>query len=235
MLNTPKHALLKSGIAASVLLMSTPLAESAPLPRKMTRQIEFFETITSSMLVDSPNFLVYSGSPARGLYLDEYGLLVTFDASLVQNQEDLKDWWKNWSDGIRIEKQDGKWIVYTDEHDHDDDRDEDGDREAERRARKEALKNYEKWQDEKEVIHHQLYEAGKNELILHLLDYGDTVRQLKDDQWVTLVAYLTRADYFEEQDLNQLVVKARMSDLRAYADGHITEEQAKSKIIVEEY
>ncbi len=47
-------------------------------------------------------------------------------------------------------------------------------------------------------------------------------------------ASLRRAVYFKDKDLRRLVVRAKMSDLRAYADGKINEETAKQRIEIKE-
>jgi hypothetical protein len=184
---------------------------------KMDRQIRLMERILDDMLVESPNWLVRSSHEARGSYDDGEGVLFTFDADLVHSGYGKKFWkWNWWGDDIRIE-------IDDDDYD-DDDRDRRRDRREERKRMEErSLRKQER-----------LYNRGKTEIVETLLDFGDALTVLGDDEWVTVEVYLDDADYFYEKDLRRLTVKAKMADLRAYAEEKLSEEDAVKRIQIEE-
>jgi hypothetical protein len=68
-----------------------------------------------------------------------------------------------------------------------------------------------------------------------LLDYGDTITSLDDSQWVAVVAQLIESDYFEANKISHLILKAKISDLRAYAADKINEKEMITRIVEEEY
>ena len=68
-----------------------------------------------------------------------------------------------------------------------------------------------------------------------LLDYGETLTPLRDDQWVAVAAFLSRNKFFETSGISRLLIKARMSDLRDHGKGRITESEMRSRVVVEEY
>ena len=67
------------------------------------------------------------------------------------------------------------------------------------------------------------------------VDYGETMSSLDDGQWLLIAAHLKGADYFKEMEISRLVLKAKMRDLREFAQGKISESTAASRVIVEEY
>lgn len=100
----------------------------------------------------------------------------------------------------------------------DDDDDDDYDRERSKVNRRQGRK----------------YERGKDELIETLLDFSEVLTTLEDNEWVEINVKLRDARYFREQDLRRLKMKARVSDLRAYNDGRLSEDEATDKIVIEE-
>jgi hypothetical protein len=80
-----------------------------------------------------------------------------------------------------------------------------------------------------------LYKRGKEELVQALFDYGATLTALRDDQSVAIAAFLRDSDYFRENKLSRLILKARMRDLREYSAGRISDGEMRSRMTVEEY
>jgi hypothetical protein len=80
-----------------------------------------------------------------------------------------------------------------------------------------------------------LYEAGKEEMIELIVDYAEVMSRLKDDQWVMLAAFLQNHEFFENNDLSRLTVKARMGDLRAYGAGDIDHDTMLGRLVIQEY
>ena len=216
------------------------------------------ERALDEMLIDSPNFFVSGRGNSRGLYIESIGALFTFEATLVNKDWDF-DWSKFQEKGYHYEvEQDGdKITIYKDgkkltedykgkdreapeapEAPEADEGDEGGDShgdagedaadaEAEARARR-AMRKRMAERDEK------IYARGKQEMIDFMLDFGDAIDGLRDDQMIVFVAYLRDHEFFEKNDLSHFVVRAKVGDLRAYAAGSLTEQAVVAKITQEE-
>jgi hypothetical protein len=172
------------------------------------------------MLLDSPNLLIFGRDVTRGLYIDGYGAVFSFDASLVEKGK--HDW--HWGDlPFRIEEtEDGKRVIIVDRDVDPDDIDVD------------ELEELEKLSHGSDV-EEELYKAGKAEIVETLLDYGDTMTSLSDGEHVAIAAYLRDAKYFTRQEISRLVLTAKIEDLRAYTAGDLSEQQMVERIEVEEY
>ena len=80
-----------------------------------------------------------------------------------------------------------------------------------------------------------LYDRGKKEVLEVLMEYGETLTGLGDDQWIAIVGFLKDSKYFTESKISRLVMKAKMRDLRAYSAGQLTEQAMIAKVVQEEY
>jgi hypothetical protein len=191
-----------------------------PPPAKMDKQIDVLEKIIDQVLIDSPNFFVSGRGNTRGLYVKEFGVIFTFDASLVEKD---KDWNFDFDGGFEVKEIDGKKVIVIDDEEVE---------EAEEAAREAAReRNSSKGSSAQE----RLYKRGKAELVDTLLDYGDTLASLEKGKWVAVVAFLHDARYFAEQDMSKLTLKARIDDLRLYAADKLTEEEMVKRIVEAEY
>jgi hypothetical protein len=211
-------------LALALLVLAGSAAAVVPSEtRKLNREITVVEKVMDDMLLDSKNLLVFSTDHnAHGLYLDEYGVVFSFNASLVDRPENMN----NYSfGGYRIEDKGDKIVVYKDKA------------METNRARAGSADSAEgkarRAEDTARLA--GLYAAGKREIADILLDYGPTLTSLRDDQWVAVGAFLKGSDFFQDRHISRLVVKARMSDLRAMAAGRITRDVAATKILEEEY
>ena len=206
------------------MLSGTATADDS---RKQDRQIDVFERIVDDMLVESPNWLVQGRHETRGRYRSGEGARFTFDASLV-----YRGWRSGWSGG-------GKWWRFWD-HDDDDviiiDRDdwEDLDDDELLSLRRDRRELREKHLDRVLRREERLYKRGKSEMVDVLADFGDLMTTLPDNESIELVAYLDDSEYFYEKDLRQLSLAAKMSDVRAYANGSIDDEEFMKRIVVDE-
>jgi hypothetical protein len=220
----------RAGAVAAALCFVAGQDASAVAPppsKKMARQIEVMEKILDQVLLDSPNFLIRGTPVARGVYIPTFGILFSFDASLTG-----EDWehLKNWSfPGFKIEEQDGKRVIIIPDEDVDieeirgpedepDESDEDGDPRDHRLRRQERT-----------------YGRGKTEIVDVLLDYGETLSTLEPNQWVAVMAHLTDEEFIDRARMSHLILKAKMSDLRAYTAGSLSEEEMIKRIVTEEY
>lgn len=225
-----------SGARAAVLALAAVMIAAAgaaaadpPGSPKLQRQIDVFEQILNQVLVDSPNFLVPGRNAARGLYLEEFGILFTFNASLV----DKKSWGEDWGWGnFKVQRDGDKIVIIT----GDDEDKQDAEKMKEHAEQlKQQAENWKQWMEQRREQDRELYEAGKVELIHMLMDYGSTMTQLEDDQWVAVAAFLGDRDFFEHEGISHLVLKAKMSDLRAHAADRLDDKGLESRIVVEEY
>jgi hypothetical protein len=198
--------------------------------RKMERQISAFERMVDEALVDSPNFLVPSRDEARGLYMDGYGLIVTFQSSLTGNNWNFNfsngKWWNHW-----MHDDDDNVIVINGDDFDDDDLDELEDLEH---LDKEDRATIKKLREKAAARQAKKYERGKTELIDVFLDHSELLSTLKDTDWLELQASLKDAEYFRKNDLHRLVLKAKMSDLRLYSENKISEDEMIKRIQTKE-
>jgi hypothetical protein len=189
--------------------------------RKMVRQIGVMESIVDQMLVDSPNLLIFGRDVTRGLYIDGFGAVFTFEASLVE--KDKHDWeWGNFP--FKIKEQDGKRVIIIE-----------GDEDLDEEKIAEKVEEAEKRDARRGSIQEELYKAGKAEIVETMIDYGETMSALKPGEHLAIAAYLRDASYFTQNKISRLVLKAKIDDLRAYSEGKISEEEMVKRIRTEEY
>ncbi len=248
-----KAAVLAAIVIAPVALVTITNAQNASTTsRRLTRELSIMEKVIDEMLLDSRNFLVYSTDDnTRGLYLEEFGVLFSFQASLVSRGGDFKFDWKDFN----IQEKDGVIVISPPEDDPDEKQDRKKDRERERDRNRNSSRNDDEdgddhdhdhdhadrftflkgWRERNSNVQQRLYTDGKAEVLDILLDYGDSMTSLRDTQWLGIAAFLKRSDFFIDKRISRLVIKAKMSDLRAYADHRIDREAMKKRVVVEEY
>lgn len=201
--------------AGAVALCSSPVSAQdggGATARKMARQIGVLEKILDQVLVDSPNFLVPGRNNTRGIYLEEFGALLTFEASLVD--KDHLDFDFNWPRDYRIEENEkGEKVIVIPKWGAEDEEERSSERSSEAR----------------------LYERGKVELRAALLDYADTLTGLGDGEWVAIAAYLKDSDFFIDERISRLVIKVRMRDVRAYNADKLDEKAVLARFVEDEY
>ncbi len=201
------------------------------VPRRLERKINVMEKVINEVLRESPFWLVGGGGDyTRSIYLEPYGVIFAFDATLVDRGFGGLGWstfdgieWLENLDDIRIEQDGDKVIVYRDP---DRRRDEDDDEEE---------LSIEELRQRREERASERYEEGKEELIDVLMDYGDTLTELQDDHYVTIAVYLDDEDFFEDEDISRLLLSAKIKDLRNLTDGRVSRDELREKITVVEY
>jgi hypothetical protein len=219
-------------LGAALLIAPHPaVAQDDAIPRRLERKVNVMEKVLNEVLRESPYWLVGGGSDyTRSVYLEEFGVVFSFDASLVNSDlngldinfdglsflKDLKD--------IRIEHDGDKVIVYRDSN-------KDGKKDGE----DEDGLTFEQLRDKRREREADRYEKGKNELVEALIDYGDTLTELRDDQFVAITAFLENIDILEEDNISHLIIKAKVSDLRMLSDSKITRDELLKRLSVKEY
>ena len=79
------------------------------------------------------------------------------------------------------------------------------------------------------------YKQFKDEMIEALMMTGDNFGgRLTDNQWVGISVSLEDSRYFKKNKLHQLDLKAKVSDLKAYANGTLNDDAMKGKIVITE-
>jgi len=237
-------------LAFACAAVATAGASDGKVTDKMKKQIRVMEGMLDSILLDSPNLLIAGSHVAHGLYLDEFGVILAFEASLTGGGFDFGrslEFLKN----IRVESDKDKTIIW-----HEGSDDEEAQKEIEEAKKdleeakkdlEEAKKQAEHAEQERRVYvlgrdaegkeagqsAQETYEKGKQELIDALIDYGETLTSLRDDQWVAIAAFLKDNQYFSDQKISRLVIKARIRDLRASTQ--MSRDAMLGRMVIEEY
>lgn len=202
----------------AVVSFNTVCADDPSASKKTMRQIGVMEKIIDQILIDSPNFLVSGGDNTRGLYIDQFGAVFGFEASLVSQWFDFGDIFSGLKDRISIDtNEDGDQVVTI------------------RKFGKDGKEEEVVIEKEKGRTEEEIYNDGKEEMVQTMLDYGETMSSLRDGQWVVIAAFLKGADYFKERQISRLILKAKIDDLRAYSAGRLSESAARSRVLIEEY
>ena len=199
-----------AGLAATVLP-----ARSGPTPERDDRRIRVMERIIDEALVDSPNWLVHGDHPTRGVYLSDFGAVFEVDLSTTS---------ENGSNSIYVGP--GKTVII----------DEKGNR---------LLRSKSGWQrffsgdDEKDLKKEtesasKLYEKGKDELAQLFLDNAEVLSVLPAGQSVVLAVTLDDSDLRTEKNITRLLLRVSSDDLKAYAEGRISESDFRGRIRFEE-
>jgi hypothetical protein len=232
----------RRAMAALVLAAATALALSegaragdSPISPRLKRQIAVMEEVIDEILLESPNLLIHGTEPTFGLYVEEFGALFSLEASLVE---------QNWAavsglaflDNLRIDTDGDRVILWRDD-DQDDEEDE-GEVIAE-------LQEGEDWEAERlsrlarrertRVRERRRYEHGKQELLDALIDYGETLTDLREDQWVAIAAFFQNSEFFRRNSISRLIMKVSVRDLRTHAADRLSREDLVARVLVEEY
>lgn len=225
--------------AAIIGLFTIPAAGDRPVAeKKKNREIGIMERTIDEVLVDSRNILVQSRSATEGFYVGGVGAVFTFSMDLVH-----PDWWfggvgnwfgRNWSGShVHVENEDDRIVIYK--RDGFDDEDEDDDADAPKKSKKGKARKISEDREDLKREARERYEKGRAEIVDALVDYGgETLASLPDDESVIIVARLSSNPYFADEGLRQLVVRARLGDLRAQADGRLSRDALTSRITIEE-
>jgi hypothetical protein len=206
--------------ALSALIAGAAPAAKGAGPQKLNRQIDVMARIIDKALIDSPNLLVSSDPNCTGFLLPDYGVIFTFEASLVRDLPDGDmfigpgsfEIHKSGGDRTIIihKKEAGLHRLFGGKNDKDDVKDEP--------VRKPS----------------EVYAAGRDELVQALVDYAETLNALPSGQWVVLAAKMNNVRTDDDQKIHRLLLRARTDDLKAFADERISESDMKQRVQIEE-
>ena len=220
-------------VALAILIISgvTGAWSAPPESDRMARKMNVLERIFDEVLRESENVLV-SGEATRGLLLEGYGALFTFDGSL--GGRGLGDFYfDTYSSALGSYTDESEWVVppvppVAPKAPAIDDEDVRVPDSVEGLAR-----NWEEKREERNRKARERLAALKIELTETLLDYGATLGELQDDDWVAVAAFLHGFGRGGDGP-ERLVLKVKMRDLRQYSAGQLSLDQAKNRVTVEE-
>lgn len=198
-----------AGVLATVFLPAS--SPAAPRTDRRDKEIRIMERALDDMLVESPNFLVRSSEPTNGIYLEGRGAVFTFKTGLYTSS------WRSDDDGWHWFRHDDTRVIVIDG---------DGDGGTVRSGKD--------WRRQQLPEEERLYAAGKDEIVDTLLDFGQVLSALGDDDWLEVRARLRGAEYFHEHDINILRVRVKMRDVRDYLDGRLDRDAVRDRIEIEE-
>ena len=231
--------LLAAAIAAILLSTLVPGLARPYSQERMDKDISIMENVINTSMVESPYVYIFSTHQnVRGLYIPEFGALFTVQAQLISNRafpwmvglgHDSpwawnfywdKDKWEGFIKGLEDleievngEKVDLKKYI----------------EEAKPRGDRERTVIIKPEQNE-ELIEKNL-EKFKEELAGIVADYGGTIRQLEDNEWVMIVAFLDKSR--SAAPVSKVMVKAKKSDIDLYDHGKIDYEDLLSRMVIE--
>jgi hypothetical protein len=230
-----RASVLAIALAVGALMIAAS-AQAEDVPDRLKKQIRIMEKVLNEVLEESPNLLVHSTTPTHGIYLGGFGALFTFEASLVDGFG-----WQSWNLGkrfdfsnlfgnIQIERDGGRIIIHTPEGEEEEVLVEVEDDEG-----NVDHKTIEDMRAESRESEQQRYEDGKGEIIDTLIDYGETLTGLDNKEFIGVAVYLGKDTLFQKREISRLVIQIKMSDLRAHADGTLSRDRLRERVLVQEY
>lgn len=222
--------------ALALGLLASPAAGDKPAGEKRrAREIGIMERTIDDVLVESHHVLVGGRSVTQGLYLDGIGAVFTFSMDVIPLHWGFDEfaWWDG-SHHIEVED-DGERVIIYKSGDDDDDDEVVVEKNKGKGKTETKTKSKEQRREEAKKAAEEHFADGKAELVDVVLDYGAaTLGSLADTEWVVLAARFSGARASRDAGVKRLVIKAKMSDLRALDAGTITREVARTRVRIEE-
>lgn len=203
-------------VLAVGLVAGSAGASDLPGSDQINRRVRSMEKTLDHLMLDSPNFLVQRGRNAHGVYVPDYGVVLTFNAAI--NADD--SWVEVFGDN-----DDSRVVIRSGHHSH-------------HHGKRTMLRllgvnvgSHRRYQDDDPL---DLFQEGKAELVEMLLDEAEALSSLPAGQWVVISGYVDDDTLRDEKEISRLILRVRTDDLKAYADKKLSQEAATAKIQVEE-
>jgi hypothetical protein len=182
---------------------------------RLDRKVKVMERVLDEVLIQSPNVVVSARGVTRGLVLEEYGALFTLEASVGTDMfrmslPEVPD-----APSVMMGSGDDEQIIVAPRH-------------ADRVVRED------RWLENSKEKRAEQYKAFKSEMIDAIVDYGVTLTELKDDQWLAVVAFLDSRPLLGGDEGGRLMLKIKMRDLRQHSAGTLSRDAVVKRVIVEE-
>jgi hypothetical protein len=257
--STMWQRLLAAVIAAALLSTLIPGIARPYNQDRMDKDISIMENVINTAMMESEYVYIFSAqNNVRGLYIPEFGAVFTVQVQLISDL--ATPFFYSWAyptpgDGTnpfwmvrgmnkeRLEKLfeklditvNGKKVNLDEYFLSPDDLEEEGEEGEDHKdvlARRKELEH--ERQQKREELAKQNLEQYKEELVGLVADYGGTIRQLRDDQWVMIAAYLdaSRTTRWDEEPA-KVIVKAKKADIDQYDSGRIDYDELKTRMEIE--
>ena len=179
---------------------------------RLDRKVKVMERVLDEVLIQSPNVVVSARGVTRGLVLEEYGALFTLEASVGTDMFVLA---VPEPPAVPIGDGDDDQVFVAPRH-------------PERPGREDQ------WLEKSREKRAEQYAAFKSELTDAIVDYGVTLTELRDDQWLAVVAFLDNRPLLGGGEGSRLMLKIKMRDLRQHSAGSLSRDAVKGRVVVEE-
>jgi hypothetical protein len=177
---------------------------------RLDRKVQVMERVIDEVLVQSGHVTVSSRQPTRGLVLDDYGVVFSFEGRLGS------DGWFGPGVGLVFGDGDARPGVWTVPENMED-----------------LQKDLKEKQQEAEQRRAEDRRALQDELVDALLDYGATLSELAPDDRVVIAAYLESSfPLGREEEREQIVLTARYGDLQRALVGDLSRQEAAALVRV---
>lgn len=245
--------MLAAAVAAALLSTLIPSLAFPYNKERMEKDIAIMENVINTAMVESELVYVFDANTnVRGLYVPEFGALFTLQAQLTSDW--VSPYFTSWQYYGNTAPGSPFWTIYQMDKEKLDKLVEKLDitvngkkvnleeyfRQLEEykegdESRKEMLEKRKELEKEKQAKRQELVEKNlqkyEEELAGLIADYGGTIRQLTDDQWIMIVAYLGSSH--KTTTANKLIVKASKADLDQYDQGDIDYDELRTRMVIE--
>ncbi len=211
---TWKIVVVAALMVAALGLLAVSATAADDTASRLDRKVKVMERVLDEVLIQSPNVVVSSRGVTRGLALEEFGALFTLEASLGTEMF-LFALPEPPAPPPIGEDDEGHVII------------------APRRV--ERVGREDEWLEKSTEKRAEQYTAFKSEMTDAIVDYGVTLTELGDDQWLAVVAFLDSRPLLGSDDRGgRVMLKIKMRDLRQHSAGNLSRDAVKGKVIVEE-
>lgn len=205
--------LVVAALMVAVLgLMAVSATAADDAATRLDRKVKVMERVLDEILIQSPNVVVSARGVTRGLVLDEYGALFTLEASIGTDMFVMA---MPEPPAVPIGEGHEDTVIIAPRH-------------PDRAGREDE------WLEKSNEKRAEQYKAFKAELIDAIVDYGVTLTELRDDQWLAVVAFLDSRPLLGGSEGGRLMLKIKMRDLRQHSAGALSRDAVEGRVIVEE-
>jgi hypothetical protein len=211
---------LTAAVLVALMGMVIALSAAEADDDRLERKVRVMERVIDEVLVQSDHVMISAGGTTHGLVLDGFGALFVFEGSVMG----------------------GELLIVPEGFVFPGDADSVFTFESRRQrtleeAEDEELDHLRSWKErekEAQAKRAENLEKLEGELADALIDYGATLGELEDDEWVAIAAFLGGSRFLDRStDTERLVLKVRMRDLRQYAASTLSREAAAARVVVE--
>jgi hypothetical protein len=215
------HAAAAATFILIGLLVMPSAGEGAPeTSDRLDRKVKVMEKVIDEVLKQSPNVKFSPGNGTRGLVLEGFGTLFVVDANLggeylvrslgIATGRTVGTYASGEDFLIRSapkNMKDGKVVA--------------------------GELSFEEMKKEAEQRDRENRAALRAEVVAALIDYGVTLTELGDNDWVAVAVFLGGWGPRSSGGIDQMVFKVKMSDLRQHSSGRLSRDAVEAKVIVE--